>query len=184
MARVAVFCGSRDEVAPALLAEAEALGEDLARAGHEVIYGGAKSGLMGRVAAGAQRFNGKVHGILPELDFALMNEHETVDQKTRVQNLAEGKALMLRLAEAAIVLPGGIGTLDELFEVLALKQTGQWPKPLWLYDFLDFWQPLHEALVLIEEQGMIGGRIDDLISLVQDRKRLMQELARGVGRAV
>ncbi|MGE0764483.1 MAG: TIGR00730 family Rossman fold protein [Bdellovibrionales bacterium] len=179
MAKVAIFCSSSLEVSSMFLAEAEDVGRDLAIAGHTIVYGGANCGMMGRVAQAALKAGGKVIGIIPDLDFAKGLNQPGLTHEVVVHNLAERKALMLQEADMAVALPGGIGTLDEVFEALVMKCTGQWPKPIYFHNFLDFWTPVIEALTLIAEQRMITQPLHELYEVCLNRKELLTHLQRG-----
>lgn len=179
MARVAVFCSSSELVSPMFLAEAETLGKELALAGHQIIFGGADIGMMGRIANAALAAGGEVYGVTPELDFTDGIVHEGLTKQTVVRTLSERKAVMLKGSDAAVALPGGLGTLDEIFETLVLKVTGQWPKPFWFYNVFDFWKPTLEALTLMEETRMITRPLTDLIQVADRREDLLRGL-RGI----
>lgn len=176
MAKIAVFCSSSDMVSDVFLYEAESVGRDLARAGHSIVYGGANCGMMGRLAAGALSAGGEVVGIIPNLDFARGLNQKGLSQEVVVANLAERKSLMLARSDLALALPGGIGTLDEIFETLVMKVTSQWSKELIFLNFLDFWSPLIEALTLMGEQRMISQPLDTLYEVCADRQALLQQL--------
>ena len=176
MAKIAVFCSSSDMVNAMFLDEAESVGRDMARAGHTIIYGGANCGMMGRMAQAALHAGGQVIGIIPDLDFARGLNQKGLSQEVVVHSLAERKTLMLQEADAAVALPGGIGTLDEIFETLVMKITSQWPKQFYFLNFLDFWTPLTEALTLFSEQQMISQPLEALYEVCPDRKALMLQL--------
>lgn len=156
-----------------MLAEAEAMGTDLAKAGHTVIYGGCTVGMMGRLADGALAQGGEVWGVIPELDFAEGIVHPRLTQKKVVPTLSARKTQMLEWADAAIALPGGLGTLDEIFETLVLKAMGHWPKPFWLMNSFDFWSPLLEALTLMVESRMINRPLVELYEVAERREDLI-----------
>lgn len=179
MAKVAVYCSSSELISPMFLAEAEALGKELAVAGHQIIFGGADIGMMGRIANSALAAGGEVHGVIPELDFTDGIVHEGLTKQTVVRTLSERKAVMLNESDAAVALPGGLGTLDEIFETLVLKLTGQWAKPFWFYNVFDFWSPTLEALTLMEETRMITRPLTELIQVADRREDLLRGL-RGI----
>lgn len=167
MRRVCVFCGSSPGVHPAYLAAADALGGLLARRGLGVVYGGASIGLMGAVADAALAAGGEVVGVIPEALEAKEIAHERLSRLEVVGSMHERKARMSELADAFIALPGGMGTLEELSEMLTWAQLGLHQKPCGLLDVAGYWQPLvaffdhavqerflrpqHRALLLVEE---------------------------------
>jgi uncharacterized protein (TIGR00730 family) len=152
--RVCVFCSSSDAVEPRLLEQGRALGAALAGAGHEVLYGGTSVGTMGAVAAGAREVGGRVTGILPgflrDRDIA----DEACDELVVTHSLLERKREMLERSDAFVVLPGGLGTLDELLEVVTHIHLGQLTGPVVLVDADGFWDLLWGVLEDLEARGM------------------------------
>jgi hypothetical protein len=137
-----VFCGSSLGRLPAYAAAAQELGQGLATRGAGVIYGGASIGLMGRLADAALRAGGKVQGVLPESLRERELAHPQLTELRVTPDLATRKTEMLRLADAFVVLPGGIGTLDELFEIWTLQQLGAPRKPMVLINLDGYFDPL------------------------------------------
>ncbi len=142
MERVLVFCGS----SPGRRAEyhegATELGRILAARELEVVYGGASVGLMGAVADGALAAGGAVIGVIPSRLVEHEIAHAGLTKLHVVETMHERKALMAELSDAVIALPGGTGTLDELFEMFTWGQLGLHRKPLGLLDVAGYWQPL------------------------------------------
>ncbi len=118
MPSVCVFCGSSDSVPPVFFAAARATGRALAAAGWTVVYGGARRGLMGALANSALEADGRVVGVIPRTLVEWEVAHEGLSEIHIVETLQERKALMAELSDGFLTLPGGFGTLDELFEVL------------------------------------------------------------------
>ena len=138
---VCVFCGSSDDADPAFLASARKFGELLA--GHELkmIYGGGGVGLMGACARGANDAGGAVLGIIPA--FLTSKERRFDEVETIVvENMHERKIQMFNAADAFVVLPGGVGTLEEVVELLSWQRLDLHRKPVVFYNPRDFWQPL------------------------------------------
>lgn len=170
MQRVCVFCGSSPGVQPGYLAAARALGDQLARRGLGLVYGGASIGLMGAVADAALAGGGEVIGVIPAALQAKEIAHEGLTRLEVVGSMHERKARMSELADAFIALPGGMGTLEELSEMLTWAQLGLHRKPCGLLDVAGYWQPLvvffdhavqeqflrphHRALLLVEEEPL------------------------------
>lgn len=140
---VCVFCGSSDAADPAYLAAAASLGRALAEADLKLVYGGGGVGLMGACARAAHEAGGRVLGIIPE--FLIGREHalETVEHVV-VGDMHERKMLMYERSDAFVVLPGGIGTLEEAVELLSWKRLGLHAKPVVFYDPAGFWRPLFD----------------------------------------
>src|SRR5690349_8091190 len=142
MKRVLVFCGSSPGSRPEYSEIAETLGRELASRGIEVVYGGAHVGLMGTLADAALGAGGKVIGVIPNSLVEAEIAHARLTQLHIVETMHERKALMAELSDAVIALPGGTGTLDELFEMFTWSQLGLHRMPIGLLDVADYWQPL------------------------------------------
>jgi uncharacterized protein (TIGR00730 family) len=140
MPRIAVFCGSRAGSSPAYGDAAARLGTALARRGCELVYGGAHVGLMGVVADAVLAAGGRVTGVIPASMVERELAHRGVTDLRIVGSMHERKALMASLADAFLVLPGGMGTLDELCEILTWAQLGLHAKPVGLLDVRDYWR--------------------------------------------
>lgn len=138
---VCVFCGSSDTTDPAYLAAARELGAALADAGLRLVYGGGGVGLMGAAARAAHEAGGRVLGIIP--DFLTSRERALeVVETVVVGSMHERKTMMYDAADAFIVLPGGVGTLEEIVEVLSWRRLDLHRKPVIFYSPDGFWEPL------------------------------------------
>jgi uncharacterized protein (TIGR00730 family) len=140
--RLAVFCGSSTGDAPAYAAAARDLGTTLARRGIGLVYGGASVGLMGTIADAAIAAGGEVIGVIPEALVRKEVAHGGPVDLRIVGSMHERKALMAELSDAFVALPGGIGTLEELFEVWTWAQLGYHAKPCALLNTEGFYDPL------------------------------------------
>ena len=155
MRRICVFCGSRSGVRPAYRAAAEALGKLLAERGIELVYGGGNVGLMGVVADACLAAGGKVVGVIPR---ALMDwevGHEGLTRLEVVDSMHTRKARMFELSDGFVALPGGFGTLEEIFEMLTWRQLGLGQKPCAFLDVNGFWQPLMDMLDTMVRQRFL-----------------------------
>jgi uncharacterized protein (TIGR00730 family) len=139
---VCVFCGSNGGADPAYVAAAEAVGTGLAQRGIRIVYGGGRVGLMGALADSARAAGGEVVGVMPQALVDREIGHTGIDDLRVVDTMHERKALMVELADAFVALPGGIGTLEELFEVYTWAQLGIHAKPLALLDVAGYYEPL------------------------------------------
>jgi hypothetical protein len=142
MQRVLVFCGSSPGARPEYAAAATDLGRLLAARGLGLVYGGASVGLMGAVADGALASGGEVIGVIPQRLVDREVAHAGLSDLRVVATMHERKALMAELADAVIAMPGGTGTLDELFELFTWSQLGLHTMPIGLLDVAAYWQPL------------------------------------------
>ncbi len=144
--RICVYCASSDHADPAYREAAFALGECIAAVGHSLVYGGGSRGSMGAVADGALSRDGEVTGILPRFMADLEWGHPGLTELELVEDMRERKHRLLAGSDAVVALPGGCGTLEELFEAITLKRLGLYFNPIVLLDTLDFWQPLDAFL--------------------------------------
>lgn len=170
--KIGVFCSCSENVSPMLFSEMEALGEELARLGHDIVYGGSHAGCMGSLGIGVKRGGGRLIGVVPEMDFMAGLVEEKLDERHVVPTLSSRKVKMLELADAFLVYPGGLGTLDEAFEAMAMKSCGGLDKPIVFYNFLGIWTPLLESMELLTQQRLIRDSMDDLIKVIDRREQL------------
>lgn len=140
-AYLGVFCGARAGHDPQHTILARAVGTQLAAAGWGLVYGGGKVGLMGAVADAALAAGAEVIGVIPEFLYRREILHTGLTRCHAVNTLLERKALMLELSTAFLSLPGGLGTFDELLEVMAWRQLGQLDKPIAVLDYAGYFAP-------------------------------------------
>jgi uncharacterized protein (TIGR00730 family) len=155
MKRVCVFCGSSTGSPPHYARTAAALGTLLAERGLGAVFGGGKIGLMGVLADAALAAGGEVIGVIPEGLRQRELGHDGVSELHVVGSMTERKQLMAELADGFIALPGGMGTLDELFEMLTWSQLGLHAKPCGLVNESGFYDPLLAFLERGERDGFI-----------------------------
>ncbi|GAB3117985.1 TIGR00730 family Rossman fold protein [Janibacter alkaliphilus] len=175
--RLCVFTGSTPGTDPALVELAGQVGAELARREVGVVYGGGGSGLMGALADGAMRAGGEVIGVIP--DFMVQREWGRGDltEVHVVRSMHERKAMMSDLSDAFLVLPGGIGTLEELFEVWTWRQIGLHGKPVGLLDAGGFWQPLLTALDHLVAAGFVSTASRDDLVVADELPAALEQLA-------
>jgi len=142
MKSVCVYCGSNAGSRPAYTERAIALGTRLAKEGLALVYGGGNVGLMGIVADAALEAGGEVVGVIPEQLVGWEVAHTGLTRLEVVANMHERKARMFDLSDAFVALPGGFGTLDEMFEMLTWRQLGLGDKPCAFLDVEGFFSPL------------------------------------------
>lgn len=142
MKAVCVYCGSNAGAKPAYAGAARALGTRIAKEGLALVYGGGNVGLMGQVADAALVAGGRVIGVIPQQLVDWEVAHRGVSELEIVDSMHARKQRMFEISDAFIALPGGFGTLDEMFEMLTWRQLGLGRKPCAFLDVEDFWQPL------------------------------------------
>jgi hypothetical protein len=175
--RVAVYCGANRGARPAYPEAAAALGRLLAQRGIGVVFGGGQVGLMGALADAALAAGGDVIGVIPESLRLRELAHPAVTRMHVVAGMHERKALIADLSDAFIALPGGLGTLDELFEVLTWTQLGHHAKPCGLLDVLDYWAPLVALLDHAAAEGFLRAEHRELLFVETDPSRLLDRFA-------
>jgi uncharacterized protein (TIGR00730 family) len=174
--RVCVFCGSSAGASPAYLKAAERLGRLLAAEGLELVYGGASVGLMGRVADVVLGTGGRVFGVIPRALAVKEIAHSGLSELRIVESMHERKAAMVELADGFIALPGGLGTLEELFEVLTWAQLGLHRKPCALLDVDGYYQPLAAFLDHAVEHGFVKPEHRAMLLVDDNPARLLERM--------
>lgn len=175
---VCVFCGSASGSDPAYGRAAAALGRLLAEQGIRLVYGGAAVGLMGLMADAALAAGGEVVGVIPRALFSSEVPHTGLTERIEVASMHERKMAMFGRSDAFVALPGGLGTLEELFEVLSWASLGIHHKPIATLDVAGFWHPVHAWLEQAASAGFIRpGKLDLMIN-VDDLDELLPALAR------
>ena len=176
MKRIAVYCGSNKGHRPEYAAAAQALGALLAREKIELVYGGGMVGLMGIVADAVLQNGGHVIGVIPEKLVIKEVVHEKLPDLRVVKTMHERKALMAELADGFIALPGGYGTFEEFFEVLAWSQLGWHHKPFGLLNIAGFYSPLLQFLNHTRDEGFIRPQHRELVLVADGVEKLLQHL--------
>jgi len=174
MHRICVFCGSSAGNDPAFAALARSVGEALARRGIGVVYGGGRVGLMGALADAALAAGGEVIGVIPQAMVDRELAHTGTTELRIVRTLHERKAVMAELSDAFIALPGGLGTLEELAEVVSWAQLGLHAKPIGLLGVGDYWTSLLGWLDGAVEAGFVPARHRALILEATDLGELLE----------
>lgn len=175
--RLCVYCGSASGLDRRYQAAARELGEALATAGIELVFGGGRVGLMGVLADSVLSAGGRVVGIIPERLRAAELAHQGATELVIAGSMHDRKRLMAERADAFAILPGGIGTLDETFEILTWRQLGLHDKPIFLVDVAGYWQPLRDLLDHITAQGFTQSLVPRLLEIVPNVGELMRALA-------
>jgi uncharacterized protein (TIGR00730 family) len=174
--RVLVFCGSSPGARPEYAESADALGRLLAGRGLGLVYGGASVGLMGAVADGALAAGGEVIGVIPRGLVEREIGHPGLTELREVSTMHERKALMAELSDAVIALPGGTGTLDELFELFTWSQLGLHRMPIGLLDVAGYWQPLLAMLDHMVAERLLRAEHRATLLVSTDAAALLDQL--------
>jgi hypothetical protein len=174
--RAAIFCASSDGASPLYLESAIALGRALAEQNIGVIYGGANVGLMKAVAESCLACSGQVIGVIPEALVDLEIAHRGLTELHITTTMHTRKAKMAELADAFLVLPGGFGTLEEMFEVLTWQYLRLHQKPTMLININGFYDKLIEFLDHCVEQGVLKPRARELLLVVSSVEEAVAQI--------
>ena len=178
MKSVTVFCGSSSGTDPIYRSQAAMLGATLAQQNIRIIYGGAKVGLMGSIADAALSEGGKVVGVIPRFLRSKEIAHEGLTELIMVESMHERKTKMHELCDGIIALPGGFGTLEELFEILTWAQLGLHKKPIGLLDVDGFYDHLKKLLLTMVEKGFLKGINYNMLLISDDINDLLGQMKR------
>ena len=155
--KICVFCSANQQIDPDFFVLTEELGRWAAKNGHSIVYGGVNQGLMECVAKAAKEDGGRTIGVVPMMVEKTGRTSDYVDVEIPCDNLTDRKQLMMDQSDVFIALPGGIGTLDEIFTVAASHTIGYHQKPVILYNMKGFWDRLIALLDDLQAKGMIRG---------------------------
>ena len=155
--KICVFCSANEHIDPEYFSAAAELGKWAACQGHDIVYGGVNQGLMERLAQAVHEAGGRTIGVVPTMVEKTGRTSDFVTILIPCDNLTDRKQLMMDQADVFVALPGGIGTLDEVFTVVASATIGYHHKKVVLYDVNHFWQPLISLLDDLQQRGMVRG---------------------------
>lgn len=178
-----VYCGSREGASPAFARAATAIGEGIARRGWQLVYGGGRAGLMGRVADAALAAGGQVVGVIPRTLMEREVGHAGLTELHVVDTMHQRKRLMAERSDAFIALPGGIGTFEELFEVWTWRQLGYHDKPVGLLNVEGYYDALLGFLGQTVTGGFVSPQQHALLEVSVDPGALLDAIGRLAPRA-
>lgn len=170
---LAVFCGSKSGNNPLFEAHAKQLGHMLADKNITLVYGGGNKGIMGAVANAVLEKNGKVIGIIPQLLTDLEHSHHGITELIVVENMHVRKKMLYEKCDAAIILPGGFGTLDELFEMLTWNQLNIHNKKIFILNSAGFYNSLLAHAKQMQAENFLYDTIEDRIAIIESPEQLL-----------
>lgn len=173
MQKIGVYLSSKENLPESYVQAAREVGELIGRTGRILIYGGARKGLMEVLAQSVKQHGGRVYGMVPEIIENRGLVSDAIDVTFRCVDLSDRKMMMNRESDVLVALPGGIGTLDEVFTVMANTVIGIRHQPVVFYDVDGCWDALLAALDNLFEQGLVSGSPSDYYSVAHN----IQELA-------
>ena len=171
--KICVFCSANNQIDGAYFQMTEELGRWAAENGHVIVFGGVNQGLMECLAKAAKEAGGETVGVVPSIVEETGRTSQYNDRVVTCDNLSERKQLMLDESDVFIALPGGVGTLDEVFTVAASYTIGYHHKRVILYNMLGFWDATIAMLDDLQQRGMVRGRWRDYICVANS----LQEIA-------
>jgi cytokinin riboside 5'-monophosphate phosphoribohydrolase len=174
--RLTIYTSSSDAVDERFRLAVRSVAQRIGERGDELVYGGTAVGLMGVLAAGVRTAGGRVTGVLPRLMADRGLADEGCDELVVTDDMAGRKQIMIERADAFVALPGGFGTLEELFEVLTLKQLGYHAKPIVLLDVDDFFAPLLTMFAHLYDQGFARREYAGLYHVAPDTSSMFEHL--------
>lgn len=176
---VAVFCGSKPGNDPGFMESAAILGKLLAINGFDIVYGGSGKGLMGAIANNAMENGAFVTGVIPEVLLAWEQQHTGLSELIVSTDMHDRKKTIFQMGFAGIVLPGGFGTLDELFEMLTWNQLSIHDKKIFILNTNGFYDHLIAHFEMMNRKGYLYDAPSDRISVHVNPESLVEELVRG-----
>lgn len=174
---VCVYCGSRHGARPAYQGAAQALGTAIGARGWQLVYGGGKVGLMGEVADAALEAGGRVVGVIPDTLKKREVGHNGLHELHVVQTMHERKQMMAERADLFIALPGGIGTLEELYEVWTWRQLGYHDKPIGLLNVDGYYDALLRFMDHTVAEGFLSAEQQKVLHVHDEPEALLDQLA-------
>lgn len=175
--KVAVFCGSSAGNDPHFLAATQKLGQHFVRQGIDVVYGGGHVGLMGAIADSVLQAGGRVYGVMPKHLVDREIAHQGLTELTVVADMHERKAKMASMADAFVALPGGAGTLEEIFEAWTWAQLGHHKKPCAFYNVDGFYEPLFSMVDKMTGTGFLKPEYAGMLIRTSDPAELTEAFA-------
>lgn len=173
---LAIFCGSKTGVNKLYMRQATELGEILAKNNVALIYGGGKKGLMGCIADTALQYGGIVRGVIPEVLAELEHQHDTLTELLVVEDMHQRKRKLYELCDAALILPGGFGTLDEMFEIITWNQLSIHDKRIFILNAEGFYDHLLAHIFKLKEEEFLYTNLDESMTVLTEPKDILHYL--------
>ena len=170
--KICIFCSANQQIDPDFFSMTEELGKWAAENGHDIVFGGVNQGLMECVGKAAREHGGRTIGVVPMIVEKSGRTSDHVDIEIPCDNLSDRKQLMMDQSDVFVALPGGIGTLDELFTVAASATIGYHRKRVILYNMKGFWDSLVYLLNDLQAKGMIRGDWQQYIKIANSLEEL------------
>lgn len=176
--KLCIFCSANQNIDPDFFEMTQELGKWAAEKGHSIVFGGHDAGLMHAVSKAAKEAGGEVIGVVPRKIEEMGRLSPYLDVHIPTENLTDRKDLMMAESDAFIVLPGGIGTLDELFTTAAAATLKYHQKPLILWNMKGFWNSLIACMDDLQQKGVIRGNWQDYIFIAEMLSEIEEKLSK------
>lgn len=176
ISKLAIFCGSKKGNNELYEKDALALANLLAKEKIELIYGGGKTGLMGVVADAVMKGGGIVRGVIPQVLVDWEHQHDAISELVVVDDMHQRKRKLYELCDGAIILPGGFGTLDELFEILTWNQLSIHDKKIFIMNSGGFYDHLLAHMKLLSDEGFLYGELSEKLTMLNAPEELEAHL--------
>ncbi len=173
---IAIFCGSKTGNNPVFAQHATELGEILAANGVTLIFGGGRNGLMGAIADSVMKHGGTVRGVIPQVLIEWEHQHENISELLVVEDMHVRKRKLYELCDAALILPGGFGTLDELFEILTWNQLSIHDKKIFILNSAGFYDHLLAHLDILSNEGFLYGDLPEKFIVLEEPANMLAHL--------
>ena len=174
--KICVFGAASPTIDPRYIEAVEKMGREMAKRGHSLVFGGGGNGLMGAAARGVRDGGGKIVGVIPKFfdEESVEAICDFCDELIFTESMRERKQIMEDSCDAFIVVPGGIGTFEEFFEVLTLKQLCRHNKPIAIYNIMGYYNELHETMNSAIAKNFIRGNCSDLYVISDDLEKVFE----------
>ncbi len=176
--KICVFGAASAHIDEIYISKVEELGFELAKKGHSLVFGAGGTGLMGAAARGFKRGGGHIHGVIPEFfkEEGVELIYDECDEITFTENMSERKRKMEDEADAFIIVPGGIGTFEEFFEVLTLKQLGRHDKAIVIFNINDYYNALEKFMHTVADRKFMTFNCMEMYSCVDSGEEVIEIL--------
>jgi hypothetical protein len=176
--KICIFGAASAHIDNVYIDKVERLSEELAKRGHSLVFGAGATGLMGAAARGFKRGGGFIHGVIPEFfrEEGVEVIYDGCDKMTFTETMSERKKIMEDDCDAFIITPGGIGTFEEFFEVLTLKQLGRHKKAIVIYNIENYYDGLEEFMKTVYDRKFINFKCYEMYSYFTDTDKIIKYL--------
>lgn len=186
--RICVFGAASNEIDTSYITAVEKLGEEMAKRGHSLVFGAGGNGLMGAAARGVHKEGGEIIGVIPHFfrDENIEAIYDKCDELIFTETMAQRKTKMEDLADAFIIVPGGVGTLEEFYEVFTLKQLGRHTKPIAIFDINGYYRELDDFMKIAVKEKFLSDRcarlydyadkIEEVFSYIENDERIINDV--------